>query len=270
MNGARLLLERHSIVANRALGQNFLVDRAALDAIAEAACGDGAPALEVGAGLGDLTAALAARSRRVVAVEIDGRFDPVLNERFAGSSNVSLVRADFLKLDMERAFELLGREPFCVAANLPYYITTPISLKLAGCALPIERMCLMVQEEAAERFSAQPGSRVYGPLAILVQARFAVSTLFTLPPSAFYPAPDVNSAVIRLAAARRDVPKQLRRVAALAFASRRKTLVNNLLSAGFEKDAVHGALDELGLPRPVRAEAVDVESFVRLTRILAD
>ena len=144
------ILEKNGIVPNKALGQNFLIDETALERIAELSTEDDLPVLEIGAGLGSLTEKLAQRTEKVAAVEIDKVLFKVLTQTFAGKPNVQLIRADFLKISTAEIISLFGGASFNVAANLPYYITSPICEKLADPAFPIKRMVLMMQQEAAE------------------------------------------------------------------------------------------------------------------------
>lgn len=155
------LLAAHGLAPNRALGQNFLADKAAASAIAEASGAAEFPVLEIGPGLGALTEPLLCLSPHVTAVEIDAAMVRVLQVRFANAGNFTLLHEDFLETDLAAVAPLLGAK-CAVAANLPYYVTTPVCMKLLTSALPIERMALMLQKEAAERFTALPGSRQYG------------------------------------------------------------------------------------------------------------
>ena len=159
----KALLARFGLSPNRGLGQNFLVDGDKAEAIAAAACPEGGPVLEIGPGLGALTEPLLARARRVCAVEIDPALCQALQALFGQEPRFTLLQGDFLKADWEEIQAILGG-PFSVAANLPYYVTTPICLRLLSCGLPIPRMALMAQAECADRFFAQPGSRLRGPV----------------------------------------------------------------------------------------------------------
>lgn len=249
------LLARNGLTPNRALGQNFLTDPAVIARIADAAADTPLPLLEIGAGLGALTGALLARGARVTAVEMDKTLAGILAAELPGAR---VVTADFLDTDVAA---LMERADFAAAGNLPYYVTTPISEKLL-CALPAQAV-LMVQKEAAARFFAAPGERVYGPLAILSAVYYRAEPLFFVPPEAFYPAPEVDSAVVRLVRrvdAPALAPKKLLSFARRALAMRRKTLLNNL-----GRDArLPALLAALGLPQSVRAEAIAPDALLQI------
>ena len=252
----RILLE-NSLAPNRALGQNFLVDETIVRAILDGAGIDGLPVLEVGPGLGALTEGLLIRAARVVAVEKDAALAEILIKRLP-DTRLTVEAADFLQFDVRRA---MGNGPFAAVGNLPYYITTPIAERLV--CLPVCSVTLMVQSEAAERFFARPGDRVYGPLAGVAQAFYRVEALLDVPPGAFYPAPEVNSRVVRLMRRERAdgaEPEAALRFMKRAFAMRRKTLLNAL----GRRPGLAGTLSELGLPADVRAEAVDPETLMQL------
>ncbi len=218
---------------NRALGQNFCTDGARLAAMADAAAADGLPVLEIGPGLGALTEPLLLRAPRVVAVEKDAALCAALRARLCAherAGRLALYAADILRFDVPGAMD---GAPFAAAGNLPYYITTPIAEYL----LPLlpSSLTLMVQREAGERFFAGPGARVYGPLSVLTQLYYEPERLMDVPRGCFYPQPEVDSLVVRLARRRGAPPEAPQRVLAFcrrAFSMRRKTLLNNLLPAG--------------------------------------
>lgn len=256
-------LERFGLSPNRALGQNFLASGEKAEAIAKAACQDGLPVLEIGPGLGALTGPLLCRAPRVCAVEIDQAMAGALRSLFAQDPRLRIFQEDFLKADLNLLYGELGG-PFVVAANLPYYATTPICLRLLGCGLPISRMVLMAQREAADRFFARPGYRQYGPLSVLAQYYYAPQALMDLSPGDYYPQPEVSSGVVLL----------IRRETALipgfldflqrAFAMRRKTLGNNLkgLSGAAQ------AMERCGVSPGVRAESLAPETLAELAEAL--
>lgn len=268
MKNTKELLARYGLNASKSLGQNFLCDGDALESIVNSADIDEKPVLEIGPGLGELTVALAKRASCVVAVEIDQRMTEVLRDRLAPYPNTEVIYADFLRVKLDEIYARLGERPFHVVANLPYYITTPISTRLVTSPLPIEGMCLMVQAEAAERFSAPPRARVYGHLSVMTQARYNVETVLRLSPSSYYPRPDVDSAVITLKSRGRVLPNNLDGLVRAAFAGRRKTLVNALSSAGYDKSDIAAALSQLNIREDVRAEAICVEEFMLLANAL--
>ena len=275
---------------NAALGQNFCVDEARLAAIVDAADVAGRPVLEVGPGLGALTEPLLARAARVVAVEKDAALAALLSRRLAAAgARLAVYTADILRFDVAAAMEAAPAAPgnpaapggpatpgssdspgapgaaFCVAGNLPYYITTPIVERLLP-LLPLS-LTLMVQREAAARFSAGPGARVYGPVAVFSQLYYTVRHVMDVPRESYYPQPDVDSSVVHLA--RRDALPDAEPAALLAFlhrafAMRRKTLWNNLARA----PQAAAALAARGLPADVRAEALPPAALLAVFQAL--
>ncbi len=246
-------------VPNKALGQNFLTDENVIRAILDAADCQDKTVLEIGPGTGALTVGLLERTEHVFAVEKDGRLCEMLSERFG--ERLTLLHADFLEADVE---SLVQNRPWHAVGNLPYYATTPIVLKLLS-LLP-ESMTLMVQKEAAERFFTGPGDRVYGPLAVMAQCFYIVKTVLSVPRSSFSPAPDVDSAVVRL---ERNGVQEQDSAAYLAFlkqafSMRRKTLYNSLM----RDSRLPAALQACQIPQDARAEALDAETLLRLYRTL--
>lgn len=258
--GIKERLAIFGLAPNKALGQNFLADEGARNALVSAMQVDGLPVLEIGPGLGALTEGLLQHAKAVAAVEKDAAMVRVLQETLP-SPRLLLVEGDILKTDLAALHQQLGGGTLAVAGNLPYYITTPIVLMLLKCALPIASMTLMLQQEAAERFFANPHDRVYGPLTVAAQCGYTAEEVLKLPPSAYYPQPDVHSAVVRLVAKGTALPEGFLPFLQGAFAMRRKTLLNNLLSAGFQRDCIEEAMQKLNLPAGVRAEALDPEAL---------
>ena len=215
--------------------------------------------LEIGPGLGALTEPLLARARRVCAVEIDPALCQALQALFGQEPRFTLLQGDFLKADWEEIQAILGG-PFSVAANLPYYVTTPICLRLLSCGLPIPRMALMAQTECADRFFAQPGSRQYGPLAVLAQYYYQPRALCSLSPADYYPQPGVDSQVVALESRNRPFLPQFAGFLQQAFAMRRKTLRNNLKAY----PGLDAALASLDLDPGCRAEALSPQQLASL------
>ena len=257
------------LTPNKGLGQNFLADEAVRDALIDAMQVDGLPVLEIGPGLGALTEGLLMRAKAVAAVEKDAAMVRVLKETLS-SPRLILVEGDILKTDIAALHQTLGGGPLAVAGNLPYYITTPIVLMLLKCPLPITSMTLMLQQEAAERFLVKPGDRVYGPLTVAAQCGYEVEEVIKLPPSAYYPQPDVHSAVVRLVSKGAPLPEGFLSFLQSAFAMRRKTLLNNLLSAGYSRETIRKALQDANLPESVRAEALEPGALLSLFRTLSE
>ena len=258
--GIKERLSRFGLTPNKALGQNFLADEGMRSALVDAMQVDGLPVVEIGPGLGALTEALLLRAKAVAAVEKDAAMVRVLKETLS-SERLLLIEGDILKTDLTALHKDLGGGPFAVAGNLPYYITTPIVLMLLKCALPIASMTLMLQQEAAERFFVKPNDRVYGPLTVAAQCGYTVEEVIKLPPSAYYPQPDVHSAVVRLTSKGEALPEGFLPFLQSAFAMRRKTLLNNLLAAGYKRETIREALQSANLPEGVRAEALAPETL---------
>ena len=264
MMNLKEILEKNNIVPNKALGQNFLIDETALERIAGLSTEDGLPVLEIGAGLGALTERLAQRTEKMVAVEIDKVLFNILSEVFADKPNVQLIRKDFLKISEDEILSLFNEGSFNVAANLPYYITSPICEKLINPVFPIKRMVLMMQQEAAERFLSLPKAKNYVPLTVLTRQLFDVSTVFALSPASYYPQPSVNSVVLKFERKDSSMPEYMPKIVRAAFAMRRKTLRNNL-SVLIDKSAVDKVITDADLMPSARAETLSNEDFIRLS-----
>jgi len=262
-NGIKALLAQYSLAPNKALGQNFLADREAAGAIARYAC-RGPGVIEIGPGLGSLTEELVARAPRVTAVEIDAAMADILRARQL-SPNLTVITQDFLKADLPALIASLGGEA-AVAANLPYYATTPICMKLMQEAPRLPLMALMMQREAAERFTARPGDRVYGPLSVLAQYHYNIERIMELSPAAYYPQPEVHSAVLGLVSRGAPPCPGLSPLLERAFAMRRKTLWNNLKAAGYSAARLKRLFSQLRLRADIRAEALTVEEFAAIAR----
>jgi 16S rRNA (adenine1518-N6/adenine1519-N6)-dimethyltransferase len=257
------------------LGQNFLIDDTARHAIADA-LGDAGErtVIEIGPGHGAITSILAARCRRLIAIEVDRALAAELRFQFREQPQVEIVEADVLGVDF--AALLPAGETADVVGNLPYYITSPILLRLfaAGQRGLLGRAVVMMQREVADRLAAAPGVRDYGLLSATTQMNAQVETMFTLPPAAFSPPPDVFSTVLRLSFQPRFGELRVEAAAFDAFlracfAQKRKTLANNLRAAGYAAAQVQGAWPE-GLAPQVRAESVALEPMARLFRALHD
>lgn len=265
------LLERHHIRPNRLLGQNFLVDERIAAGICETAgLGKSDLIIEIGPGAGSLTAMLAERAGRVVALEIDRNVLPALHEVLAGAENCTVINADALKTDFG-ALAAGWSGPVKVVANLPYYITTPLIVKLLvelpGCS----GLVLMVQKEAAARIMAGPNSKQYGPMAILITCFGQASRALNAPADAFFPRPGVDSCVIRICPAARlplvaDWPA-FRDFLECCFAQRRRTLANSLRIAGLPPARLASLpmiLSDLGLAANIRADALTGIQFAKI------
>jgi 16S rRNA (adenine1518-N6/adenine1519-N6)-dimethyltransferase len=250
------------------LGQHFLRDQNAIQRIS-ASIGDltGLTVVEIGPGQGAITRSLAERAAHVIAIEFDRQLAPQLREQVP-AERVTVVEQDVLQFDFAAASTAAGHR-LAVVGNLPYYITSPILLKLAASHAAIDRAVLMVQREVADRVVAEPHSRDYGLLSVTVQMYGPVTSLFTLPPGAFSPPPDVHSTVFRWRFAPRFIELGVSEDAFLrfvrqTFAQKRKTLSNNLRAAGYVPDAAHATFAAVGIPPQARAEEISIETLAAL------
>jgi len=271
INTVRELLTRHGFTFSKALGQNFLINPSVCPRMAEAAVTDAhTGVIEIGPGIGVLTNELCRRAQKVVAVELDERLLPVLDETLAEYDNLKVIHADVMALDLNRliADEFPDME-VVVCANLPYYITSPIIMKLLEDHLPIKSITVMVQKEAAQRLSAQPGTRDSSAITVAVSYYADTELLFGVSSGSFMPAPKVDSAVIRLTLRapehRPQDEKALFRVIKAAFAQRRKTVLNSLSSSlGLDKSAVSDILLRAQVDPAARAERLTLNDFIRI------
>lgn len=270
------VLGRHGFTFSKGLGQNFLVNPAVCPRIAEeGGAAPGVGVLEIGTGVGVLTHELARRADRVLAVEIDGRLLPVLEETLREHDNVTVLNADVMELDLHRVLrEHFGGMPVVVCANLPYYITSPLVMRLLEQRLPIQSVTVMVQKEAAVRLCAPLGTRDAGAVTAAVRYYAEPSVLFHVSRGSFMPSPNVDSSVIRLDI-REETPSGVTDEAFFfqmvrgAFGQRRKTLANGVTSAfSCEKALVLQALEKARLGSAVRPEQLTMEDFIRLASVL--
>lgn len=276
----RELCARHDFALSKGFGQNFIINPGICPRIAEAAgIGPGWGALEIGPGIGVLTEQLAKRADKVVSVEVDKRLPPILAETMADYPNFKLVLEDVLKVDLKGLLASeFGDKPVAVCANLPYYITSPILMRLLEERLPIRNITVMVQKEAAQRLCAPPGTRQAGAISYAVAYYATPKLLFTVQPGSFYPAPKVTSAVIRL-----DIhdtpPVQVPggdeagffRLIRAAFSQRRKTAANAVASGlNLPKARVLAALETAGLDPKLRPEQLTLADYCTLQAALAD
>ena len=269
----RDVLSRHGFSFSKGLGQNFLINPTVCPRMAE--MGNAKPGwgiIEIGAGVGVLTAELARRADKVVCIEIDSRLLPVLDETLAEFDNIKIVNEDVLKVDLHKLIEQeFAGMPVAVCANLPYYITSPIIMNLLEAHLPIASLTVMVQKEAAVRLCAEPGSREVGAVSIAVRYYSDPKILFQVSRGSFLPAPDVDSTVIRLDV--RDRPpvevgseEQFFKVVRAAFSQRRKTLPNTLSAGlGIPKAQAIEMLEKAGIPTNLRAEQLTLDQFALLS-----
>ncbi|MDD2417619.1 MAG: 16S rRNA (adenine(1518)-N(6)/adenine(1519)-N(6))-dimethyltransferase RsmA [Oscillospiraceae bacterium] len=271
ISAVRGLLDRHGFRFSKSLGQNFLINPTVCPRMAEACGADqDTGVLEIGPGIGVLTRELCLRAAKVVSVEIDSKLLPLLDETLEEHNNLKIIHGDAMKLDLH---ELIEREfkglRVCVCANLPYYITSPIIMGLLESRIQADSITVMVQKEAAVRLCAQPGTRECGAVTLAVRFYAQPKMLFPVSRGSFMPAPRVDSAVIQLDI-RKSPPFEVKNEELLfkiikgAFGQRRKTLVNALAGAGFDKASVGILLDKTDISRLARAEELSLEQFIRV------
>ena len=276
-NTIKRILTRHGFTFSKALGQNFLIDPSVCPRMAAALeADDHTGGLEIGPGIGVLTKELSAVCGRVAAVELDRRLPDVLAETLADCSNVQVVPGDVLQMDLQALFadQFAGCGRLQVCANLPYYITTPVLMRLLESELPIERLVVMVQLEAAKRLCAPLGTRDCGAVSAAVEYYTQAEILFEVGRESFYPSPNVDSAVIALTR-RQQPPVQVTdegyffRVVKGAFLQRRKTLANSLNAAlGVPKAELTALFQSLGLSATARAEQLTMSQMAALANAL--
>ncbi|MFV8829721.1 16S rRNA (adenine(1518)-N(6)/adenine(1519)-N(6))-dimethyltransferase RsmA [Alkalihalobacterium sp. APHAB7] len=274
----RAILEKYKFSFKKSLGQNFLIDTNILGRILEAAgVSEQVGAIEIGPGIGALTEQLAKRADKVVAFEIDQRLLPVLGDTLSPYDNVKIIHSDVLKADVSQVLseEFKEGQDVMVVANLPYYVTTPILMKLLEEKLPIKRIVVMIQKEVADRIAAKPGTKDYGSLSIAAQYYAKAETVFTVPKTVFVPQPNVESAVLRLTI-REEPPVKVEdesfffQVIRSSFAQRRKTIFNNLTHhfGKDHKEKIELALTTADVDPKRRGETLSIEEFALLSNEL--
>lgn len=270
------ILSRHGFTFSKSLGQNFLINPSVCPRMAELSGADsGVGVIEIGPGIGVLTNELCRLADKVVAVELDKRLLPVLEETLGEYDNLRVVNADVLELDLHRLIEeeFEGME-VVVCANLPYYITSPVIMKLLEDKLPIKAITVMVQKEAAQRICAEVGSRQSGAVTVSVNFYAKPEMLFGVSAGSFMPAPKVDSAVIRLDVLDKPPVEVASEeiffaVVKAAFSQRRKILANSLSSGlSLDKSRVFEILQECGVPENIRAEKLSLQNFADIANCL--
>lgn len=265
------ILSSHGFSFSKAMGQNFLIDSSVCPRMAELSgidksCG----VIEIGPGIGVLTAELAKRAGKVVAIELDKRLGPVLEETLSDFDNVKIIFGDCLKIDLKKLiFEEFGGGRLAVCANLPYYITSPVIMKLLESGLPVESITAMVQKEAGERLSAEVGTRQSGAVTVAVNYYSSAEILFDVGRESFMPSPNVDSCVIKLSL--RDKPeyecdeKTLFSIVKSGFSQRRKTVSNSLMSgAGLGRENLMTAISKADINPSARIEQLTMEQLCLL------
>lgn len=269
----RRVLQTCEIRPTKSLGQNFLVDRNTLDRIVNAAAIEvGERVLEIGPGVGTLTQALLGRGARVLAVEKDGRLAQVLRTLFAGESNLEIVHADALTFDLSSLRQAEGGGVKAVS-NLPYYVTTPLLMRLLQAAPPFSRIVLLLQKEVGERMLAAPGTKAYGALSVAVAFRADAFSAGTVPPSVFYPTPSVSSQIVVLTPRPSPHPygseAVFSQVVRSAFSKRRKTLHNALKELPFPAEEIARAFVSAGIDPSRRGETLSLAEFSQLSAAIS-
>ena len=266
------ILARHGFHFSKALGQNFIVNPSVCPRMAEeSGIDENCGVIEIGAGIGVLTAELAKRAKKVVVIEIDTKLLPILDETLKDFDNIEIINQDVLKTDLAALIkEKFDEMPVYVCANLPYYITSPVIMTLLESRLPIEAVTVMVQKEAAQRLCAPVGSRDAGAVTVAVDYYADAEKIFDVAAGSFMPAPKVDSSVIRLNV-RKQPPIDLSdeklffRMVKAVFAQRRKTAANSI-SAGMSlpKETVYKAIEAAGYSENVRAESFTLNELASL------
>lgn len=279
-NETKFLMKKYGITANKKLGQNFLIDENVLDTIVSSSEIDSDDLIiEIGPGLGTLTAKLLEKAGKVICVELDDRMISVLKDRFFMYQNLEIINEDILKIDLNKIIkenkENNDLKKVKIVANLPYYITTPIIMKLLEEKLDIESITVMIQKEVADRLTAIPGEKNSGAITYTVYYFSQAEEILTVPNTSFIPEPEVASEVIKLTIRKEPIikikdEKKFFKIIKCAFMQRRKTLVNALSNSNlFEsKEQIENLLEELGIDKKIRGEALTIEQFANIARAI--
>lgn len=265
-------IKKYDFKFNKKFGQNFIFDTNLLNAIVgDADIDKNTTVLEIGCGAGSLTHAIASKAKRVVGYEIDKNLIPLLQENLKTDNNVEIVFEDVMTQKMEDIEKRLG-DDYVIVANLPYYITTPIIFKFLDGATRLKRLVIMVQLEVAERLTAKPNTANYGAITAQLDYRANVKQMRVVKRNMFTPAPNVDSAVVRIDFVKKyDIKNEnlLQNLIKSAFQMRRKTLANNLKNTfGFNAETCTMLFDKMGLDASVRGEKLNSEQFVTLSNII--
>ena len=274
------IINKYSFAFQKKFGQNFLIDSNVLESIirgAEITKDDFV--LEIGPGIGTMTQYLCEAARQVVAVEIDKRLIPILEDTLSEYDNVEVINQDVLKVDIKSlAEEKNNCKPIMVVANFPYYITTPIIMGLFESGVPIDSITIMVQKEVADRMQTGPGSKDYGALSLAVQYYATAKVILNVSATCFMPRPNVDSAVIKLTRHKEPTvnvadEKLMFKIIRASFNQRRKTLVNGLKNSpelSFSKEQIVKAIEKIGKPETIRGEALTLEEFAELANAFTE
>jgi len=266
------LMNKYDIKPNKRMGQNFLIDNNIITKIIQGAGVEGGYVVEIGPGMGSLTVGLAQVAKKVIAVELDKKLLPVLEETTGKHSNVEIINGDALKVDFDEIMKERGiHEPYSVVANLPYYITTPIIMHLLEQGFNIDKLVFMIQKEVAARMLAGPGTKDYGALTLGVQYYTEVFHVAKVPPTVFIPKPEVDSTVVKLVKRSKpqvDVKNErfLFKVIKAGFGKRRKTILNSLFNSELDltKEAIAEACSLSQVDPQKRMEQLSIQEIARL------
>ena len=267
----REIKEKYGFKLSKSLGQNFLTDKNIIDKIIDATeITDEDLVIEIGPGIGVLTAEACQKAKRVVAVEIDRNLIPILEDTLSEYNNVEIINQDVLKTDLNEIIEKSGCRRAKVIGNLPYYITTPIIMALLEGGIHADSITVMMQKEGADRLKSNPGTKAYGALSVAVQYYCTVRNVAVVPKEVFFPAPKVDSAVLRLdlrdeKPVELDDEKMFFRCIKAGFGQRRKTLSNSLIGLGdVTKEEVKSCLEAAGIDEKRRAETLNLDEFAAI------
>lgn len=274
--------ERHNFQLSKSLGQNFITDRSVIEKIVEGSdVGENDLVIEIGPGIGVLTAEAAESAAKVIAVEIDKKLIPILKETLAGYDNIEVINQDILKTDLN---EIIRKEREAgsftgdvkIIGNLPYYITTPIIMDILEKGVEAESITIMMQKEVADRIKSAPGGKIYGAISVAVQYYCEVEQIASVPKEVFVPRPKVDSSVLKLSV-RKERPVELIDEKSLfacikaGFGQRRKTLLNSLTGVyGLPKDEVKNILENAGIDPVRRAETLNIKEFADIANGVAE
>ena len=279
----KFLMKKYNIKANKSLGQNFLIDDDVIDKIV-----DGAEVekddivIEIGPGLGSMTKILLERARKVICIELDPKMIKILHDRFIAYSNIEIINEDVLKIDLNKLIEdeLLNEKNIRdvkIVANLPYYITTPIIMKLIESNLKIESITVMIQKEVADRLIEIPSGKNTGAITYTVYYYCDSENIGIVDNTSFIPMPEVTSEIIRLKLRKEpkvqvEDEKLFFKIIKCAFTQRRKTLLNSLNNAGIFKDKKQAekVLTEIGLAQDIRPENLSIEDYANLSDYISN
>ena len=268
------ILEKYDLYAKKNYGQNFLIEPGIVSKIAASAmASDNCVAIEIGPGIGALTQQLSLVAKKVIAFEIDERLPEVLKDTLSDCENVEIILQDFMEANLKEVVEPYVKQGYdvVIAANLPYYITTPILFKIFESDAPIKQITVMMQKEVADRFTAESNTKDYNALSVITQYRCSVKNVMKVPKNVFHPKPNVDSAVLQFLFKEKDktINEALFfKVVKSCFRQRRKTILNNLSLCVPEKTIAKDLLEKAGIEETRRAETLSMEEFIRLYRVV--